>query len=133
MSFFSTNKVGSTIILLPENNAISRFGDKNPFNQIVEGVVAEVNRDIVKISFGGNLREFTYQATPYDQLVTKQYFDYRIFASIEEFHAYRIRVQTKMQLIEIVTSHKGDKNVSDEQYRKIAEVLGLNDILNNQN
>jgi hypothetical protein len=116
MSFFSTNKVGSTIILLPENNAISRYGDKNPFSQSVEAVVVEVERDIVKISLGGNPREFTYLATPYDRLVTKQHFDYRIFASMEEFHAYRIRVQTKNRLIGIVTEHKGDQHVSDEQY-----------------
>lgn len=133
MSFFKENPVGSTIILVPMYNSVNVSGRnaKSPFEQFINASVLKVGRNKVTLSIQKEnppkfvVKEFSYSDAPYDRLMSRDNYDYRIFSNLEQMEDYRIRVETKSKLIDILTTHKGDEHITNEQYKQLALVLGF--------
>lgn len=125
-SFFNKSLVGKTVVFMPEDNSVIRGGSHgDAFAQATEGVFLEIRRTKAVVKVNGREQTFSFSENNRPRLSSDHNYGYRVFATWDDFHAYRIAEKVAFRL------RNGDlTSVSDEQYKKIAEIMGWHELLN---
>lgn len=132
MAFFTADKIGTTVVLMPTDNAVSRVkGAGSAFDQTVEGTITGIGRVNLSVSKNGSgvQEKFEFDEEPYPRLSNNANCGYRVFADWQEFYDYRIGAEVKSRLIDVLRGYGSEYPVTDGQYKKIAEILGWEDLL----
>lgn len=129
MFTFTKDKIGTNVVLLPQDNAISRVGSRSPLDQAFEAKIADVRR--VKVAFsrlsGTTVGE--YRIRENSNIVSNDAnFSYRVFASWDELNAYRGAEKVRSRLIDSVRGY-GPNTITESQLIEIGKLLGWDDLL----
>lgn len=129
--FFTKDKIGTKVVLMPEGNSVNR-SKGSAASQAVEAVLVDIKKVKVTIQIlpDGPQKEFKIGVGPNTALRNDSNYGYRVFASWEDFNAYRVAEEVKVRLRDEIMGP--GRNISSEQYSQIAELLGWNDLLDRQ-
>lgn len=119
--FFTRDKVGTTVILVP-------MSPSDEIDRAFEAEFVEIRTSTatLKSSLDQSQKVYKISDCVYPALYSNSGFSYRVFSSWVEFDTHRVAGKVRPRLRDAVTGHN---KLSDAQYKKIAEVLGWNDLL----
>jgi hypothetical protein len=132
MIFFTKDKIGAKVVLMPQYNAVSRAPSAGgAMEQAIEATITDIKRATLTIvtSKGGAEQKYSFNERGYPSLMNSANYGYRAFSDWDAFNTYRIASKVQRRLMEAVRGYGSDTAISDEQYRQIAQILGWDDLL----
>jgi hypothetical protein len=126
---FTKDKIGTRVVLLPQDNAISRVGSRNPLDQAFEATITDVRRVKVELARLSGSAVGEYRIRENSNVISNDAnFSYKVFADWDALNQYRSAEKVKSRLIDAVRGY-GDNALTEAQLIEIGKLLGWDDLI----
>ena len=131
MAFFTKDKVGKTVFLLPtESHTRINTGNSSPLDLVEEATINDIKR--VKITItrnnGFRIEHFEFRETNPPKINNIRAESYAVFESKEQIKQYLASKEIRKRLRNEL-ARPTDDGISTEQLLQIAQLLEWNDLL----